>query len=282
MQELKLRITSALALVSIDYSKPLRPVIILVDRSKKGQSAVIQQEDLQGQRHPVRFESSVQSASERNQDLGKHKCKAMLLVLKKFCLQIYSIHFIVETDTQTLVDQLNQSATNLLGALITRQLALLNIQEFEVRYIAGKRNVITNALSQRLEPKEQELPVKLEEDIEEFINRQIRAVTLSNPVLIDHQHLAFIQKATTVDLLILESLVTTEFQTIAKQLVTMQNPRGMSRSDLRKLRKKALKFAVINDCLQAKMLPRKPLQRVINNLEEQRRIIHALYNKLGH
>jgi hypothetical protein len=36
MRELKIKITSAPALVSINYSEPLRPVVILVDGSKKG------------------------------------------------------------------------------------------------------------------------------------------------------------------------------------------------------------------------------------------------------
>lgn len=127
MRELKIKITSAPALVSINYSEPLWPVVISVDGSKKGWGAVIQQEDSKGRRHPIRFESSVWSTSERNWDSGKHECKAMLLALKKFRPWIYGIHFVVETDARTLVDQLNRSATDLPGALITRWLALLNM-----------------------------------------------------------------------------------------------------------------------------------------------------------
>jgi hypothetical protein len=43
MEELKTHITSALALISIDYSELLKPVIILVDGSGKGWGAVLQQ-----------------------------------------------------------------------------------------------------------------------------------------------------------------------------------------------------------------------------------------------
>ena len=57
---------------------------------------------------------------EQNWDSGKHECKALLLALKKFRPYIYGVHFTVQTDAKTLIDQINQSATDLLGALITR------------------------------------------------------------------------------------------------------------------------------------------------------------------
>ena len=43
----------------------------------------------------------------------------MLLALKKFRPWIYGVHFIVETDARTLVNQLNRSASDLPRALIT-------------------------------------------------------------------------------------------------------------------------------------------------------------------
>jgi hypothetical protein len=104
MEKLKAHITNAPALVSIDYTEPIRQIIISVDGSKKGWGAVLQQLDLDGLKRPVRFESGVWSISERNWDSGKHECKAMLLALKKFRPWIYGVHFVVETDARTLVD----------------------------------------------------------------------------------------------------------------------------------------------------------------------------------
>jgi hypothetical protein len=98
MAELKKQLTEALALVSINYSEPMRPPIVSVDGSKRGWGAVMHQEDPKGRRRVVRFESGVWSQSERNWDLGKHECKALLLALKKFCPWLYRVHFIVETD----------------------------------------------------------------------------------------------------------------------------------------------------------------------------------------
>ena len=152
MDDLKHCVTHAPALISIDYCEPLQPIIIAVDGSKKGWGAVLQQEDSMGHRRPVRYESGVWAVTERNWDSGKHECKAMLLALKKFRPWIYGVHFVVETDARTLVDQLNRSATDLPGALITRWLALLNMWEFDVRHVEGKKNVVADALSRRPEP----------------------------------------------------------------------------------------------------------------------------------
>jgi hypothetical protein len=81
---------------------------------------VLMQLDLKGYRHPIQYESGVWSKLERNWDLGKHECKALLLILKKFRLYLYRVRFTVETDAKTLVAQLQRSATNLPGALVTR------------------------------------------------------------------------------------------------------------------------------------------------------------------
>jgi hypothetical protein len=77
------------------------------------------QEDRNGKRHPARFESGVWTESESNYDAGKRECRAMLKVLKKFRFWLYGVHFVVETDANTLVAQLNRSATDLPGALVT-------------------------------------------------------------------------------------------------------------------------------------------------------------------
>jgi hypothetical protein len=75
--------------------------------------------DTKNQQHPIRFESGVWSKSERNWDSGKHECKALLLAIKKFCAYLYNIQFTVETDAKTLIAQLQRSALELPGALIT-------------------------------------------------------------------------------------------------------------------------------------------------------------------
>jgi hypothetical protein len=84
MEALKDSLCSALALVLITYNDPWQLIIVAVDGSKKGWGAVLMQLDLKGYWHPIWYESGVWSKLERNWDLGKHECKALLLTLKKF------------------------------------------------------------------------------------------------------------------------------------------------------------------------------------------------------
>ncbi|KAK1911262.1 hypothetical protein P3342_012561 [Pyrenophora teres f. teres] len=154
MASLKESLCTAPALVSIDYSEPFRAIFVAVDGSKKGWGAVLMQLDALGRRHPIRYESGVWSMSERNWDSGKHECKALLLTLKKFRSYLYGVRFTVETDAKTLVAQLQRSATDLPGALVTRWLALLNLWDFDIVHVPGKKNVVADALSRRPEPED--------------------------------------------------------------------------------------------------------------------------------
>ena len=135
--------------------------------------------DKEGKRHLVRYKSRVWSTLERNQDLGKYKCKALLLTLKKLQLYLYSIRFTIEIDTQTLIAQLQRSVIDLLDTFITRQLTLLNLQNFNIIYILEKKNIVANTLLYRLEPKGQTLLEELEEDIKDFIKAYLNATQLT-------------------------------------------------------------------------------------------------------
>ena len=242
---------------------------------------MLQQEDPKGRRRPIRYESGVWSQSERNWDSGKHECKGLLLALKKFRPWIYGVHFVVETDARTLVDQLNRSATDLPGALITRWLALLNMWEFEIRHVPGKKNVVADALSRRPEAPGWEPPMEPEEDVEDFIDHQLGALSLAdsaeglrNPVFS-----AYGQEANPA---VLESLVTEKFRNIATWLLTLKNPAGLTRSDLRRLRKEARKYCIVQDMLWERSPGDKPLRRVIDNPDQQAKILQELHEESGH
>jgi hypothetical protein len=282
MEYLKRSITTAPALVSIDYSEPIRPIVISVDGSKKGWGAVLQQEDSNGQKRPVRFESGVWSTAERNWDSGKHECKAMLLALKKFRPWIYGVHFVVETDARTLVDQLNRSATDLPGALVTRWLALLNMWEFEVRHIEGKKNVVADALSRRPEQPDWEPPSQPEEDVEEFIDKQLGSMRLANPGPMDPGSLQYATQSQAFDLTVLETLATQHFRNIAQWLVTMKNPRSLNRKEMRQLRRQAGKYLVERGMLWARAGPGRPLRRVVDDPDQQEEILRRMHDESGH
>ena len=124
METLKLALTTAPALRSIDYRKDAGEIILAVDASLQGWGGVLQQLDITtNKRHPSRYESGAWTAQEARYDAGKRECRGVLKALKKFRFWLYGVHFVIEVDANTLVAQLNQSATDLPGALVTRWLA---------------------------------------------------------------------------------------------------------------------------------------------------------------
>lgn len=64
-------------------------------------------------------------------------------------LYIYEVHFILETNSNVLVQQLKGSALDVLRAYIIRQLAVIKTYNFTVHYIKGTKNTITNTLSRK-------------------------------------------------------------------------------------------------------------------------------------
>jgi hypothetical protein len=67
--------------------------------------------------------------------------------LSKFRVYLYGCHFMVETDTNILVHQLNLPTSDLLGASITRWLAWIRLFDFDVWHILGKNNSAADGLS---------------------------------------------------------------------------------------------------------------------------------------
>jgi len=54
---------------------------------------------------------------------------------------------VLETDVSVLVAQLNRSATDLPGALVTRWIAYIRLFDFEVRYVPGTKHTAADGLS---------------------------------------------------------------------------------------------------------------------------------------
>ncbi|KAK1907837.1 hypothetical protein P3342_006166 [Pyrenophora teres f. teres] len=285
MASLKESLCTAPALVSIDYSEPFRAIFVAVDGSKKGWGAVLMQLDALGRRHPIRYESGVWSMSERNWDSGKHECKALLLTLKKFRSYLYGVRFTVETDAKTLVAQLQRSATDLPGALVTRWLALLNLWDFDIVHVPGKKNVVADALSRRPEPEGWEPPEEPEEDVEDFIDAHLNATQLileeiyeTTPALLYGccpADLSFSAKP-------LDDSYSEESQQLAAWILFRKRPENLNRSELRKFKHKALRMTVRERHLFTLPSGGRPLRRVVDDPEQQREIIRELHDNSGH
>jgi hypothetical protein len=311
MTTLKIAITSAPALVTISYAEGSGRIILVFDASKTGWGAVIMQEDKDGKRHPVRYEGGVWTASEAGYDAGKRECRAMLKALKKFRHWLYGTYFYVETDANTLVAQLNRSATDLPGALVTQWLAWIRLFDFEVKHIAGKKNVVADALSRRRPTAEDVQEAENEQDIDEWVSsrlfaarvRPMRAVAEAEDEELIIQPRAG-KSAGTNDVESSQSeaeddpaepysdhggdgLAGGEYGTTSRRIGAIllsggQRPNGMNVKDFRKLRRQSLNYIVRGGHLFRRPDKVNPVRRVIDSSAQRQDILQELHDDSGH
>src|SRR5271156_2249386 len=183
MSALKTALTSAPALVKIIYMDGAGEIILAVDASLKGWGAVLMQLDAQGKQHPSRYESGLWNQAERNYDATKRECQGVLKALRKVRYWLYGVHFVLETDASVLVAQLNRSATDLPGALVTRWIAYIRLFDFEVRHVPGSKHTAADGLSRRPRTKSDDVDEEHEVDIDDFIDAELNAFSIA-PVVV--------------------------------------------------------------------------------------------------
>ena len=177
---LKEALTNPPALISIDYNPGHGLIIVAVDASKRGWGACMMQA-LVGdpkKRRPSRYESGIWTVAESNYDAGKRECRGVLKALKKFRNWLYGVHFLLEVDAMTLAAQLNRSATDLPGALVTQWLAWIRLFDFDVKHVPGKKNVVADALSRRPATEDDIREAQEEEDIDDWVLNQLSSIKI--------------------------------------------------------------------------------------------------------
>ena len=320
MEVLKEALTTAPALMPISYEPGAGVIIAAFDASGAGWGAVLMQEDDQKRRHPSRYESGVWSASERNYDAGKRECKGLLKGLKKFRQYLFGVHFVIELDAKTLVAQLNRSASDLPGALVTRWIAWIQLFDFDVRHVPGKANMVADGLSRRpLGPLEEE--DQDEEEIEDFIDAELsvvrahfvpqtrRSITArACPFLVsegdeDEEDVEGVSESEESESDVSEEELlderggevwtpeegerlrpgySEESITIARYLTTLRKPPGMTTKEFQQFKRKALTFMVHEGHLFKRANKNVPLRRVVDIEEDRRKILKAAHEESGH
>jgi hypothetical protein len=131
--------------------------------------------DAQGKRNPSRYESGLWNQAEKNYDATKRECRGVLKALQKVRYWLYRVHFVLETDANVLVAQLNCSATDLPGALVTRWIAYIQLFDFEVCHVPGNKHTAADGLSRRPRTELDDIDKANEVDIDDFIDAEINA-----------------------------------------------------------------------------------------------------------
>ena len=148
MELLKKALTEAPALSTLDYYEESGEIVLAVDASGEGWGAILQQEK-DGARHPIRYESGVWTALEKKYDAGKREWRALLRALKKLKVWIYGVRFVVEINAKTLLYQLNLPIVDLTGAMVTRWITWIRLFDFDVRHVPGRQHSGPDGLSRR-------------------------------------------------------------------------------------------------------------------------------------
>lgn len=282
MAVLQEKLTTAPALVTLDFADDAGKIVLVVDASPSGWGAVLMQErrapNGKWKRHPSRYESGLWSDAESKYDQLKRECRGLLKALKKFRFWLYGVHFYVETDANTLCAQLNRSATDLPGALVTQWIAWIRLFDFEIKHIDGKKNQAADALSRR-RPTEDDLQEREdEEDIDDWIDAQLSALRVC-PVRIDEGADEDYEGGR-----VLLEEYSDEYEHIAVFLTNgMKKSPGHTAAQHKAFRSNALKFIVRDGHIFRRedardLVPRK----VICDVTKQQEVIKSLHDDSGH
>lgn len=137
------------------------------------------QENEDKKRHLCRYKSSYWNPAEQIYNAIKRECRGVLKALRKLQNWLYAVYFVLETDVNILVAQLNSAALNLLGFLLMRQIAYIKLFNFTVKYILGKKHTAADALSCQPRTSRDIKEEALEENVEDYINTQLLTLRIA-------------------------------------------------------------------------------------------------------
>lgn len=180
MAALQTALTSPPALLPIRYDGTAGRIVLGVDSSLDGWGAHLSQEELDNpkHRHPARYESGIWNQRERAYDAGKRECRGVLKALKKVKSYVYGVPFILEIDPKTLVAQLNKSAADLPGSVMSRWVAWIRLFDFEVHHVPGSKHTAADSLSRRPHTEADIRERAEEQDIDEVIDADLFAISV--------------------------------------------------------------------------------------------------------
>src|SRR5678816_4117115 len=142
-EELKQALVNPRLLGFPDYDSAASPMELHVDASEIGAGACLSQVQ-NDERRPIAFISMTFNGAQRNYGVIDKELTALRWAVKSLRPFLRGVKFIIFTDHMPLNYLQNMS---LVDGRLARTMEELNEFDFEIRYIAGKSNVVADALS---------------------------------------------------------------------------------------------------------------------------------------
>ncbi len=186
--------------------------------------------------------------------------------MKKVRYCLHGVRFVLKTDARVLVAQLNQSGTELPRALVTRWIAWIQLFDFEVRHIPGRKHTEADGLSRRPPTIGDKAEAETETDIDDFILEELNSlrvlpISLNEPTLI------------------LTDKYSGNSWKIATYLITIRRPPEMTTKEFNSFKKKAIKFKVQDNHLFRRNSKNVPMRRVVDDPVERQTILQQLHDE---
>ena len=178
---------------------------------------------------------------------------------------LYVIHFILETDANVLVAQLNGAASDLPGSLVMRWIAWIRLFDFEVRHVAGRKHTAADGLSRRPATASELTAQENEIDVDDFIEIQLNALRIA-PISVRTARV----------------LAEEYGDKWEAYLTTLQKLADMTIKEFWIFKGEALRFRVEGDQLFKRSSKNVPARRVIDGNEQKLQIMEQLHDEGGH
>jgi hypothetical protein len=322
MNTLKTALTSPPALCRISYEEGAGEIVIGVDASLGGWGGTMGQRDENKKLRVARYESGVWNKAERNYDATKRETRAVLKVLRKLRFYIYGVHFILETDAKVLVAQMERSATDLPGSLVTRWIACIQMFDFEIRHIPGEKHTAADGLSRRPATEVEREEEAKEGDIDDWPDkllfdrgplefgmshvssrRHIKGTDAHSNLTTPHQLTQLDVCPTGIDLDeaegesdqpeegendisedegVLEAGYSEDSIRIATYLISLRRPPDIDKKEYRNFKRKALQYTVRNHQLWKRANKNLPMRLVVDDEAKKAEVLKAMHDDLGH
>jgi hypothetical protein len=268
MNKLKQILISSLDLIFIDYSSDARLIILYVNTSFKKWDDILMQL-ISSKRHSIKYESEIWSNAKAKYDATKRECRRMLKILKKIRFWLYEVHFVLKTNVEVLITQLNEVAIDLSSALLTRWIAWIRLFNFDVKHVSEKKHIATNELSRRSATKT-EIKVKSRKlDINDFIDAKLNFLRICSISISD-------------DELILNASYSNKSQKITIYLTSLRRSIEMIVKEFQVFKNEILRFRVEREHLFRRNSKNVSSRRIVNRLKDKFRIIQKLHDESEH